>query len=143
MATALSGELSRRRLGTQSGDMRREARRLKRDGFNAAAGSMALGASEERLNEGSAVSSSEATLAERDASMARDRGLMQLKRDSLLKPEAGGTTPTAANGQSTPKVAGGVAPTRTNAVTPLAAPGTAGSTLQLSLIHISEPTRPY
>jgi len=127
MATALSGELSRRRLGTQSGDMRRESRRLKRDGYEAAAGRMALGASEQRLNEGGAVSSSEATIAERDESMARDRGLMRLKRDAVLKPEAGVTSPA---GGATKSVAMGASePSRptTNASLNAARPGETAS----------------
>jgi|14_taG_2_1085336.scaffolds.fasta_scaffold00321_5 hypothetical protein len=45
----------RRRIGTQSGDMRREARRLRKQGYTKAAERMALGAAEQKLGEGSAI----------------------------------------------------------------------------------------
>lgn len=92
---SLSGPNSTRRLGTQSGAMRREARSLKRGGFNRASEALALGASQQRLTEGSAITSSEETIRERDLMRRRDQGLMRQQRDSLLKPEAGAAAPAA------------------------------------------------
>lgn len=45
----------RRRIGTQSGDMRREARRLRKQGYGKAAEQMALAAAQQKLGEGSAI----------------------------------------------------------------------------------------
>lgn len=45
----------RRRIGTQSGDMRREARRLRKQGYGRAAEQMALAAAQQKLGEGSAI----------------------------------------------------------------------------------------
>lgn len=46
-----------RRLGTRSGDMRREARRLRKQGYGRAAEQMALGAAQQKLSEGSSIKS--------------------------------------------------------------------------------------
>jgi hypothetical protein len=87
--------------------MRREARKLMRDGNERAASAMGLAASEQRLQEGSAISVQEETLRERDLMRARDRGLMRQQRDSVLKPEAGAapapTTGAPAAGAAAPR----------------------------------------
>lgn len=49
----------RRRLGTESGAMRREARRLQRMGLTGAANQMALAASQQKLREGSGIRTQE------------------------------------------------------------------------------------
>jgi len=46
-----------RRLGSQSGDMRRAARRLRKQGYSRASEQMAMGAEMQRLGEGSAIKS--------------------------------------------------------------------------------------
>lgn len=91
---SLSGPNSRRRLGTQSGALRREARTLARNGNERAAGALQLSAAEQKLQEGGAITSSEETIRERSLMQARDRGLMRQQRDSVLKPEAGAAAPT-------------------------------------------------
>ena len=95
---SLSGPLSRRRLGTQSGDMRREARKL----GGRAGQYLEMEAAKQRASEGSAITSSEETIAERNATMGLERGLMRQKRDSLLKPQAADTAAPAATPAPTP-----------------------------------------
>lgn len=85
---ALSGPLSKRRLGTRSGDLRRLARQAERDGADGAANQLYLAGAQAKLGEGSAISSAEGNIAAADLERRASQGLAQTKMDLL----AGKTT---------------------------------------------------
>lgn len=83
MPLPLSGELSRRRLGTQSGDMMRQARSLQRQGFGRAAEAVALGSAKVRQGEGG-IQSAESNVAKQGYAMRLQGGLLESQRRATL-----------------------------------------------------------
>jgi hypothetical protein len=85
----LSGELSRRRLGTESGALRREARAIARAGGNPQRFLEAAG--QAKLSEGGAISSAAENRAKQELGIRAQRELAR-EQDGLVKEMRGGTT---------------------------------------------------
>lgn len=86
----------RRRLGTESGRMRREARRIERAGGDPSR--MLNLASEQKLREGSAISSAEGNMRREQYMDRLQRGQAELARRSILGSTDPARTPTTTSG---------------------------------------------
>lgn len=77
----LSGPLSRRRLGTRSGDLRRMARMTD---DRRAKSMLEMSAAEAKMQEGSSISSAESNMAEQRLGLRAQRGLMEARRRAQM-----------------------------------------------------------
>lgn len=126
MPLPLSGELSRRRLGTQSGDMMRQARSLQRQGFGRAAEAVALGSAKAKMGEGG-IQSAESNKAKQGYAMRLQGGLLESQRRATL----GGGVQNGASGVQGAAPANNLRPNPAPALpspTPTAAPSPMGTT---------------
>ena len=132
MATPLSGPGSTRRLGTEAGSLRREARKLQRAGGNPQR--LLEAAAVANLRDGS-ISSADSNIAEAAFQRRADAGLGAARQGvlrAMAEPTAptapspatgGGSTPSTTGGTgSKPSVTGGTAPPVTGETAPPAPP---------------------
>ena len=92
---ALSGPLSRRKLGTQSGAMTREARKLDNAGYGRAASTAMLAATQQKITEGGAITSAESNMSKQRLELEAKSGLMEARRRASLGTDSATTTPSA------------------------------------------------